>query len=392
MAVGRAIPRVNGGLPRFLRPRSALVGCQAQTPQQTLARRAFASSSAQVLASGERKKMNLVGAINNALTIALETHPSACIFGEDVGFGGVFRASADLQEKFGAARVFNTPLCEQGIAGFAIGMAAEGSIAIAEIQFADYIFPAFDQIVNEAAKYRYRSGNQFNVGGLTFRTPYGAVGHGGLYHSQSPEAYFAHTPGLVVVVPRSPLQAKGLLLSAIRSPDPVVFFEPKALYRAASEEVPVDDYELPLSAAEVVREGTDVSLVGYGAQMRVLERAADMAQEQLNVSCEVIDLRTILPWDRETVFASVNKTGRCIVSHEAPITGGFGAEVAAAVQEECFLRLEAPVDRVCGYDTPFPLAHEKVLTVRSCRHRGARIPVTCLCVAEVSLYSRFVGA
>ena len=345
-----------------------------------------------MLASGERKKMNLVGAINNALTIALETHPSACVFGEDVGFGGVFRASADLQEKFGAARVFNTPLCEQGIAGFAIGMAAEGSIAIAEIQFADYIFPAFDQIVNEAAKYRYRSGNQFNVGGLTFRTPYGAVGHGGLYHSQSPEAYFAHTPGLVVVVPRSPLQAKGLLLSAIRSPDPVVFFEPKALYRAASEEVPVHDYELPLSAAEVVREGTDVSLVGYGAQMRVLERAADMAQEQLNVSCEVIDLRTILPWDRETVFASVNKTGRCIVSHEAPITGGFGAEVAAAVQEECFLRLEAPVDRVCGYDTPFPLAHEKVLTVRSCRHRGARIPVTCLCVAEVSLYSRFVGA
>lgn len=322
--------------------------------------RAFSTRSEQVLATGERKKMNLVGAINDALSIALETHPTACLFGEDVGFGGVFRASADLQEKFGKARVFNTPLCEQGIAGFAIGLAAQGSIAIAEIQFADYIFPAFDQIVNEAAKYRYRSGNQFDVGGLTFRAPYGAVGHGGLYHSQSPEAYFAHTPGLVVVIPRSPLQAKGLLLAAIRSPDPVIFLEPKALYRAATEEVPIDDFELPLSSAEVVLHGSHVSLVGYGAQVGVLKKAADMAQEQLKVSCEVIDLRTILPWDRDTVFASVSKTGRCIVSHEAPLTGGFGAEIAAAVQEACFLHLEAPVQRVCGYDTPFPLAHEKV--------------------------------
>jgi len=322
--------------------------------------RALSSSSQLVLDAGERKKMNLVGAINDALAIALETHPDACIFGEDVGFGGVFRASADLQERFGAKRVFNTPLCEQGIAGFAIGMAAQGSIAIAEIQFADYIFPAFDQIVNEAAKYRYRSGNQFDVGGLTIRTPYGAVGHGGLYHSQSPEAYFAHTPGLVVVVPRSPLQAKGLLLAAIRSRDPVVFFEPKSLYRAATEEVPVGDYELPLSCAEVLQKGDNITLVGYGAQMKVLSKAADLAQEQLKVSCEVIDLRTILPWDRETVFESVNKTGRCLVSHEAPITGGFGAEVAAAVQEKCFLRLEAPVERVCGMDTPFPLAHEKI--------------------------------
>jgi len=338
------------------------VGQSARMPMPGFpsGRRAFSATSEQILATGERKKMNLVGAINDALAIALEAHPHACIFGEDVGFGGVFRASADLQEKFGKARVFNTPLCEQGIAGFAIGMAAEGSMAIAEIQFADYIFPAFDQIVNEAAKYRYRSGNQFNVGGLTFRTPYGAVGHGGLYHSQSPEAYFAHTPGLVVVVPRSPLQAKGLLLAAIRSRDPVVFFEPKALYRASSEEVPVGDFELPLGAAEVVRQGSNVTLVGYGAQMNVLHKAADMAEQQLQASCEVIDLRTVLPWDRHTVFESVEKTGRCIVSHEAPITGGFGAEVAAAVQEKCFLRLEAPVERVCGYDTPFPLAHEKV--------------------------------
>jgi len=245
-------------------------------------------------------------------------------------------------------------------ASFARPPSCRSSIAIAEIQFADYIFPAFDQIVNEAAKYRYRSGNQFNVGGLTIRSPYGAVGHGGLYHSQSPEAYFAHTPGLIVVVPRSPLQAKGLLLSAIRSPDPVVFFEPKALYRAATEEVPVEDFELPLSSAEVVQEGSDITLVGYGAQMGVLKKAADMALDQLKVSCELIDLRTIMPWDRESVFRSVEKTGRCVVSHEAPLTGGFGAEVAAAVQEKCFLRLEAPVQRVCGYDTPFPLAHEKI--------------------------------
>jgi len=369
------MPRILGVAARWLpvawsavRPRQCASFFFAATPQQTSATqtrarapaRALSTASAEVLATGDRKKMNLVGAINDALKIALEAHPSACIFGEDVGFGGVFRATAELQELFGPQRVFNTPLCEQGIAGFGIGLAAQGSIAIAEIQFADYIFPAFDQIVNEAAKYRYRSGNQFNVGGLTIRSPYGAVGHGGLYHSQSPEAYFAHTPGLIVVVPRSPLQAKGLLLSAIRSPDPVVFFEPKALYRAATEEVPVEDFELPLSSAEVVQEGSDITLVGYGAQMGVLKKAADMALDQLKVSCELIDLRTIMPWDRESVFRSVEKTGRCGVSHEAPLTGGFGAEVAAAVQEKCFLRLEAPVQRVCGYDTPFPLAHEKI--------------------------------
>lgn len=225
--------------------------------------------------------MNLVGAINNALHIALDTDPTAILLGEDVGFGGVFRAAVDLQEKFGKSRVFNTPLCEQGIAGFAVGLASEGSTAIAEIQFADYIFPAFDQIVNEAAKYRFRSGGQFDCGKLTIRTPYGAVGHGGLYHSQSPEAYFTHTPGLRVIVPRSPYQAKGLLLSSIRCPDPVIFFEPKALYRASKELVPVSDYEISLFNADVVMEGSDITVIGYGAQLGVLEKACKKAREEV---------------------------------------------------------------------------------------------------------------
>lgn len=305
------------------------------------------------------KKMNLFTAINDAMKVAMETDRTAVILGEDVGFGGVFRATVDLREKFGAERVFNTPLCEQGIAGFAIGYAAMGRTAIAEIQFADYIFPAFDQIVNEAAKYRYRSGNQFNVGGLTFRSPYGAVGHGALYHSQSPEAYFAHTPGLKVVMARSPIQAKGLLLSCIRDPNPCVFFEPKALYRAAVEEVPEGDYEAPLGKAEVLRQGKDATLVAWGAQANVLLKAADLAAQKEGIDCEVIDLRTVLPWDVDTVVESVKKTGRCLVSHEAPITAGFGAEVAATVQERAFLHLEAPIARVAGADTPFPLAFEK---------------------------------
>jgi 2-oxoisovalerate dehydrogenase E1 component beta subunit len=321
------------------------------------------SSSDLIFASGETtpktKRMNLFTAINDAMRIALETDPTAVIFGEDVGFGGVFRTTVDLRDKFGAHRVFNTPLCEQGIAGFAVGYAAMGKTAIAEIQFADYIFPAFDQIVNEAAKYRYRSGNQFNVGGLTFRAPYGAVGHGALYHSQSPESYFAHTPGLKVVMARSPITAKGLLLSCIRDKNPCVFFEPKALYRASVEEVPEGDFTIPLGKAEIVKEGKDVTLVGWGAQVHVLIRAADMAKKQAGIDCEVIDLRTVMPWDVDTVVASVKKTGRCVVSHEAPVSGGFGAEVAATIQDQCFLHLEAPVTRVAGLDTPFPLAFEK---------------------------------
>lgn len=201
------------------------------------------------------KKMNMYQAINNALDIALATDSNSYLFGEDVKFGGVFRCSVGLSQKYGVDRVFNTPLSEQGIVAFGVGLASIGATAIAEIQFADYIFPAYDQIVNEAAKYRYRSGNEFNAGKLTIRTPYGAVGHGALYHSQSPEAQFTHVPGLVVVVPRSPIQAKGLLLSAIRRNDPVIFLEPKRLYRVAEEEVPEEDYTIELLKAEVIKEG-----------------------------------------------------------------------------------------------------------------------------------------
>lgn len=304
-------------------------------------------------------QMNLLQAINNALEIAMTENESAVCFGEDVGhFGGVFRATSNLQEKFGKDRCFNTPLTEQGIMGFANGLAAQGSVPIAEIQFADYIFPAFDQIVNESAKFRYRSGNEFDVGNLTIRTPYGGGIAGGLYHSQSPEAYFAHTPGLKIVVPRNPYQAKGLLLASIRDKNPVIFFEPKKLYRASIGEVPEEDYQLPLGKAEVVKTGSDITLLGWGAQMETIEKAAEMAEKQ-GVSCEVIDLRSILPWDVDTVATSVRKTGRLLINHEAPLTGGFAGEIAATIQDRCFLNLESPIARVCGLDTPFPLAQEK---------------------------------
>ncbi|KAL4487550.1 hypothetical protein ABPG72_017339 [Tetrahymena utriculariae] len=308
----------------------------------------------------ETQHMNLFQAVNNALDIALQTDKTACLFGEDVKFGGVFRCSLGLNEKHGTDRVFNTPLCEQGIAAFGIGLATNGVTAIAEIQFGDYIFPAFDQLVNEAAKYRFRSGNQFDCGSLTIRTTWGAVGHGALYHSQSPEAYFAHTPGLKVVIPRDPIQCKGLLLASIRDKNPVIFFEPKALYRNAEADVPVMDYELDLHVADVIQEGTDITLIAWGTQVRVIQEAANLAKEKLGVSCEVIDLQTIYPYDIDTLQKSVNKTGRCIISHEAPITCGVGSELAANIQEKCFLRLESPVKRVCGFDTPFPLVHEPI--------------------------------
>lgn len=248
---------------------------------------------------------------------------SAKVFGEDVKFGGVFRCTSGLEQKYGVDRVFNTPLSEQGIAGFAIGVAVAGHTAIAEIQFGDYIFPAFDQIVNEAAKYRYRSGGQFECGKLTFRSTWGAVGHGALYHSQSPEAYFSHTPGLKVVIPRDPIQAKGLLLASIRDPNPVIFFEPKALYRNAEDDVPVGDFELALEKAEVVQEGSDITIIGYGNLMRTLQKVRKMAEKD-NISVEVIDLQTIYPYDAETLIKSVKKTGRCIITHEAPLTAGIG--------------------------------------------------------------------
>ena len=304
-------------------------------------------------------QMNLLHAINNALDIAMAENDSALCFGEDVGhFGGVFRATSGLQEKYGKARCFNTPLVEQGVIGFANGLAAQGCTPIAEIQFADYIFPAFDQIVNEAAKFRYRSGNEFDVGKLTIRSPYGGGIAGGLYHSQSPEAYFAHTPGLKVIIPRNPYQAKGLLLASIRDDNPVIFFEPKRLYRASIGEVPEEDYQLPLGKADVMQQGNDITLLGWGAQLEIIEKAAELASND-GISCEIIDLRSILPWDVETIAQSVVKTGRLLISQEAPLTAGFASEVAATIQNECFLHLESPIARVCGMDTPYPLALEK---------------------------------
>ncbi|GIU06245.1 2-oxoisovalerate dehydrogenase subunit beta [Shewanella sp. c952] len=304
-------------------------------------------------------EMNMLQAINEALSSEMEADKKMMVFGEDVGhFGGVFRATSGLQEKFGRDRCFNTPLTEQGIAGFANGLASNGMTAVAEIQFADYIFPAIDQIVNESAKFRYRSGNEFDVGGLTFRTPYGGGIAGGHYHSQSPEAYFTQTPGLKVVIPRNPEQAKGLLIASIRDKNPVIFFEPKRLYRASVGEVRDGDFEIELGKAEVVQQGTDITLLGWGAQMEILENAADMAAKK-GISCEVIDLRTLSPWDVDTVAASVKKTGRLLINHEAPLTGGFAGEIAATIQEECFLYLESPIARVCGLDTPYPLIHEK---------------------------------
>lgn len=292
------------------------------------------------------------------MDIALSEDPTTIIFGEDIAFGGVFRCTLGLREKYGDDRVFNTPLCEQGIAGFGIGAAMAGSRVVAEMQFADYIFPAFDQIVNEAAKYRYRSGDQFDCGRLTIRSPCGAVGHGALYHSQSPEAYFAHTPGLKVVVPRGPIEAKGLLLSCIEDPNPCLFFEPKILYRSAVEEVPEGKFTIPLSQADVLKEGTDVTVLGWGTQVHVLQEVVQMAEKMFKISCELIDLRTILPWDLDTIAKSVVKTGRLVIAHEAPITGGFAAEIASTIQNECFLNLESPIQRVCGYDTPFPHVFE----------------------------------
>jgi 2-oxoisovalerate dehydrogenase E1 component beta subunit len=304
-------------------------------------------------------QMNMLHAINNALDIAMDEDESTLCFGEDVGhFGGVFRATSGLQDKYGKTRCFNTPLVEQGIIGFANGLAAQGSRPIAEIQFADYIFPAFDQIVNEAAKFRYRSGNEFDVGKLTIRSPYGGGIAGGLYHSQSPEAYFAHTPGLKIVIPRNPYQAKGLLLASIRDDNPVLFFEPKRLYRASVGEVPTEDYQLPIGKAEIVQTGSDITLLAWGAQMEILQKSADLAAND-GISCEVIDLRSILPWDVETIANSVIKTGRLLVTQEAPLTAGFASEIAATIQQECFLHLESPVERVCGLDTPYPLALEK---------------------------------
>ncbi|EXJ70385.1 2-oxoisovalerate dehydrogenase E1 component, beta subunit [Cladophialophora psammophila CBS 110553] len=306
--------------------------------------------------------VNLHGAINASLHHALKSDENVLLFGEDVAFGGVFRCSKGLTDEFGTSRVFNTPLSEQGIVGFAIGCAAEGMKPVAEIQFADYVFPAFDQLVNEAAKFRYREGaTGGNCGGLVVRMPCGSVGHGALYHSQSPESLFTHVPGLRVIMPRSPSQAKGLLTASIlHSHDPVIFMEPKVLYRAAEEFVPSDPYTLPLDKAEVLKQGKDLTVIAYGQPLYLCSAAIEALEKEIKgLTIELIDLRTIYPWDRATVMESVNKTGRAVVVHESMYNAGVGAEVAASIQEGAFLRLEAPVARVTGWSTHPGLIFEK---------------------------------
>ncbi|GAB4249735.1 MAG: alpha-ketoacid dehydrogenase subunit beta [Acidobacteriota bacterium] len=303
--------------------------------------------------------LNLLQAVNNALELEMERDDRVVVFGEDVGkFGGVFRATQGLQQRFGPERVFDTPLAEGGIVGMAIGMALNGLRPVPEIQFADFVYPAFDQLVNEAAKMRYRSGGQFSCP-MVVRMPYGGGIRGGHYHSQSPEAYFVHTAGLKVVVPSNPHDAKGLLIAAIRDDDPVIFMEPKRIYRAARGEVPAGDYTVELGRAQVVRTGSDVTLIAYGAMVHTAIDAADRLADDEGVRCEVIDLRTLLPWDVDTVLESVRKTGRVVVIHEAPRTCGYGAELAATIAEKALLHLQGPVLRVTGFDTPFPYTLEE---------------------------------
>lgn len=312
----------------------------------------------------------MVQALNSALDNALTRDPAVLVFGQDVGyFGGVFRVTEGLQRKHGLTRCFDAPISEGGILGVAIGMAGYGLRPVAEIQFADYIYPGYDQLVSEAAKIRYRSSGSFHVP-LTVRTPYGGGIFGGQTHSQSPEAVFTHVPGLKVVIPSNPRDAKGLLLSAIEDNDPVIFFEPKRLYQGPFDgevgkalaswtkhpdgEVDEDYYTVPLGQASIRRVGADVTLLCYGTLVHV----SLLAVEKASIDAEVIDLRSLVPLDIDTVVASVKKTGRCLIAHEAPQTSGYGAELCALVQRECFEFLQAPIERVTGFDTPYPHAHE----------------------------------
>ena len=314
--------------------------------------------------------MTMIQALRSAMDVMLERDDNVVIFGEDVGyFGGVFRCTDGLQAKYGKQRVFDAPISESGIAGAAIGMAAYGLRPVAEIQFADYIYPAYDQIVSEAARLRYRSGGMF-TSPLVFRTPCGGGIYGGQTHSQSPEAIFAHVAGLRTVMPSNPYDAKGLLIASIENDDPVIFLEPKRLYNGpfdghhdrpvtawskhADNVVPEGYYSVPLDKAAIVREGKAVTILTYGTTVWVAQAAA----EDAGIDAEVIDLRSLWPLDLDAIVASVRKTGRCIVLHEATRTCGFGAELVALVQEHCFYHLEAPVERVTGWDTPYPHAQE----------------------------------
>lgn len=314
--------------------------------------------------------MTMIAALNSALDVMLAKDPNVLVFGEDVGyFGGVFRVTEGLQKKHGETRCFDTPIGESGLVAVGIGMGVNGLRPVVEIQFADYIYPAFDQIVSEAARIRYRSGGDFHVP-LTIRTPYGGGIYGGQTHSQSPEALFTHVAGLKTVIPSNPYDAKGLLISAIEDNDPVIFLEPKRLYNGPFDghherpvqpwakhplsEVPEGYYTVPLGKAAVARQGSAVTVLTYGTMVHVAIGAA----EETGIDAEVIDLRTLMPLDIKTITASVQKTGRCVVAHEATLTSGFGAELCALVQEHCFYHLEAPIQRVAGWDTPYPHAFE----------------------------------
>jgi len=314
--------------------------------------------------------MTMIQALNSALDVMLSRDPDVLIFGEDAGyFGGVFRVTEGLQKKHGLTRCFDTPICELGIVAAGIGMAVYGLRPVVEIQFADYILPGYDQLVSEAAKIRWRSAGGYTVP-LTVRSPYGGGIFGGQTHSQSPEAIFTQVAGLKTVIPSTPFDAKGLLISAIECNDPVIFLEPKRIYNGPfdgrhdrpivpwakhpASDVPEGHYTVPLGKAAVVREGEAVSVLCYGTMVHVAITAA----EESGIDAEIIDLRTLVPLDIETIIASVKKTGRCIIVHEAPETGGYGGELAALVQQHCFYHLEAPIKRVCGYDTPYPHAFE----------------------------------
>ncbi|MGE3768049.1 MAG: alpha-ketoacid dehydrogenase subunit beta [Kofleriaceae bacterium] len=303
--------------------------------------------------------MNIIEAVRSALQLQMRADPRVVILGEDIGkFGGVFRATSGLYDEFGADRVIDTPLAEAGIIGTAIGMALYGLRPVPEIQFGDFIFPAFDQIVNELAKFRYRSGGQYTCP-VVIRTPVGGGIRGGHYHSQSPEALFIHTPGLKIVAPSNPYDAKGLLLASMRQNDPVLFMEPKRIYRASRGEVPDNDYTVELGKASIVAEGDQVTLLAWSGMVSIAADAAKKAADA-GISVEVVDLRTLMPFDIDTILASVKKTGRCVIVHEAPRTCGFGAELIASIQERAIEYLESPILRVTGLDTPFPysLEHE----------------------------------
>ena len=314
--------------------------------------------------------MNMVQALNSAMDVMLERDRSVVIFGEDVGyFGGVFRATDGLQHKHGKQRVFDTPIAEGGILGIAVGMGAYGLRPVAEVQFVDYIYPAMDQLISEAARLRYRSAGEWWAP-ITVRAPCGGGIFGGQTHSQSAEALFTHVCGLKTVIPSNPYDAKGLLISAIEDDDPVVFLEPKRLYSGPFDghperpavvwakhplsEVPADYYRIPLGKAAVVRPGEEVTVLAYGTMVHVALAAA----AETGIDAEVIDLRTLRPIDIDAIEASVEKTGRCVIVHEATRIGGFGAELSALVQEHCFYHLEAPIERVTGWDTPYPHAFE----------------------------------